>query len=86
LSLDASSQRRRRLHFGGSCSHQRDRSLLLGEAIRQLGGRSNACLEYGTTLRCERSVGKRRELCELLAAAFLSTSPQHRHGNRNRES
>jgi hypothetical protein len=86
LRLDTSSQRRRRLHFGRSCSRQRHRSLLVGETIGQLGGRRDACLEYGTTLRRERSVGKRRELCELLANAFLSTSPQHRHGNGNRES
>jgi hypothetical protein len=59
---------------------------LLRQTVGKLRGRLNACLECGTALPRERTVGERRERRDLLANAFfVSTAPQHRNRNGNRE-
>jgi hypothetical protein len=78
-SLDALSERRRRLDLCSSAADERDRPLLLGETVGQLRVRRDACFEDGATLRRERPVRERSELGDLLTARFVFSTAPYRH-------
>ena len=64
-------------------SCERDRRLLFGEPIGQLGGRGDLCLELGPTIRRERSVCERSKLGDLLIARSVSSTASHGHDGTN---
>ena len=67
LRLDRGAEAGRRLDLRRRAPRERDRALLLGEAVGQLGRLRRPCLELGSTMGRQRAVGERRQLGDLLA-------------------
>jgi hypothetical protein len=80
LRINAHPKTVRRLDLFGRAPCESDCPLLLGEAIRELGGRCDLCLKFGPTLRRKRSVRERSELDDLLIGRFVLATTSHGHG------
>ena len=83
LRLDARPKAVRCLDLGSCDSCERDRVLLFGQTIGQLGGCGDLRLELYPTIRRERPVGERSKLGDLLIALHVSSSAPHRHDRTN---
>ncbi len=83
MRLEAGPQAGRRLDPGAGAAGERERPLLLGEQVGELGGGGDPRLERRPAGRRERPVGKRGQLGDLAAAGLGFSTTSHRHGDRN---
>ena len=83
LDFDARAQGFRRLHLGRCGLRERDRTLLLGEAVGKLLRRRDPFLELAATVRRQRPVRQRGQLGDLVAVCFVAWVPSQRHGTSN---
>ena len=83
LRFDPRAQGIRRLHFGCCGLCERDRALLLGEAVGKLLRRCDSFLELAAPIRGQRPVRQRGQLGDLVAVCFVVWALSQRHGTSN---